>query len=101
MSLITLNSNGQSPYLWNNHFPQPIIIKPFSQVCVLKFLHFRDSEKYSVSQSSNTLKFNIGNTQFDAIRIARIPVGTYSGEDLATAIQDAMNLVLQQQNDQR
>ena len=98
MSLITLNSNGQSPYLWNNHFPQPIKIKPFSQVCVLKFLHFRDSEKYSISQSSNTIKFNIGNTQFDAIRIARIPVGTYSGDDLATAIQDAMNLVLQQQN---
>lgn len=98
MSLVSLNSNGQSPHLFSCHFPQPIHIKPKSQVCLLKFLHFRDTHIYNITSANNLLMFCIGNTQFDAIRPARIPIGEYSGDELATAIEDAMNAVCQQQH---
>ena len=98
MSLVSLNSNGQQPSFFSCHFPQPIHLKPFSQVCLLKFLHFRDTHVYNITTANNTLLFCIGNTQFDGIRQVRIPVGEYSGDDLASAIQTQMNAVLQQQH---
>lgn len=98
MSLITLNSNGQNPSLFSCHFPQPIRLDPYSQVCLLKFLHFRDTDVYNLTASNNELQFCIGNTRQDALRIARVPPGEYTGPQLATAITTAMNNVLQQQN---
>ena len=98
MSLITLNSNGQNPSFYANHFPQPIKIPPYSQVCLLKFLHFRDSMVFNITTSNNILMFCIGNTAQDAIRIVRLNLGQYTGAELATEISDRMNEVLQQQN---
>ena len=98
MSLVTLNSNGQAPHFFSCHFPQPIHLKPYSQVCLLKFLHFRDTHIYNITSSNNLLLFCIGNTTFDGIRQVRVPVGQYSGAELATALQDQMNAVLQQQH---
>ena len=98
MSLITLNSNGQNPSLFSCHFPQPIRLEPYSQVCLLKFLHFRDTDVYNLTTSNNELQFCIGNTNQDALRIARVQPGEYTGPQLATAITTAMNNVLQQQN---
>ena len=97
MSLITLNSNGQTPHLFSCHFPQAIKIKPNSQVCLLKFLHFRDSNVFNITSSNNRLVFLIGTTIQDAFRIVNIPIGQYRGEDLATIIETEMNAVLQQQ----
>jgi hypothetical protein len=98
MSLITLNSNGQLPYFYSTHFPQPIKIEPFSQVCLLKFLHFRDGSVFNITSSNNLLMYFLGNTDFDAIRIARLTPGQYTGPDLATEIARAMNDVCQQQH---
>tara|TARA_R110002072_G_scaffold223_1_gene1656 strand:- start:15635 stop:18001 length:2367 start_codon:yes stop_codon:yes gene_type:complete len=98
MSLITLNSNGQDPYFYANHFPQPISIKPYSQVCLLKFLHFRDSLVFNITTSNNTLLFCIGNTKQDGLRVVKLNVGQYTGPELATEIAASMNSVLQQQN---
>ena len=98
MSLITLNSNGQSPFLFTNHFPQPIKIPPNSQVCLLKFLHFRDSSVYNITSSNNTLRFVIGNTSYDATRVLRLIEGQYSGAEFATQLALQFNQVTQQQN---
>ena len=98
MSLITLNSNGQDPYFFGCHFPQPIQIKPYSQVCLLKFIHFRDSHVYNITTANNLLKFCIGNTRLDGIRNVRITPGQYTGDELATELEDQMNNVLQQQH---
>ena len=98
MSLITLNSNGQLPHLFNCHFPQAIKIKPNSQVCILKFLHFRDSSVYNVTSSNNILRFVIGNTNFDALRLVLLTEGQYSGAEFAIQLALQMNNVLQQQN---
>lgn len=98
MSLVSLNSNGQRPDFFSCHFPQPIHIKPYSQVCLLKFLHFRDTHVYNITSANNLLLFCIGNTTFDGIRQVRIPLGQYSGDELAAAIELQMNLVLQQQH---
>ncbi len=98
MSLITLNSNGQEPFFYSTHFPQPIKIEPYSQVCLLKFLHFRDGSVFNITNMNNVLMYFIGNTLNDAIRIARIQPGQYSGPELATEIENAMNNVCQQQH---
>jgi len=98
MSLITLNSNGQDPSLFSCHFPQPIKLEPYTQVCLLKFLHFRDTNIYNITNSNNELQFCIGDTNKDALRIARVAPGEYTGLQLASAITTAMNNVLQQQN---
>lgn len=98
MSLVTLNSNGQQPNFFSCHFPQSIHLHPYSQVCLLKFLHFRDTHVYNITSSNNLLLFCIGNTTFDGIRQVRVPLGQYSGAELATALQTQMNAVLQQQH---
>ena len=98
MSLITLNSNGQIPHFFSCHFPQAIKIKPNSQVCLLKFLHFRDSNVFNITGSNNRLIFLIGNSRQDAFRTINLPIGQYTGVDLATLLEAEMNAVLQQQN---
>ena len=48
MSLISLSSAdennivSQQPFNFKNNFPQPIIIKPHSQVALVNFYHFRN-----------------------------------------------------------
>ena len=100
MSLVSLQSkpNQGQPYLFQTHFPQPITLKPHSQVCVLKFLHYRSTTGYGVTSSNNTLKFLLGDTRFDALRTVILDEGEYSGDTLATEIQTKLNATKQQFN---
>jgi hypothetical protein len=93
MSLITLNSNGQNPSLFSCHFPQAINIKEHSQVCLLKFLHFRDDTVFNVTTSNNMLKFIIGIRGIDAVRVVRLTPSQYTGTQLAVEIASQMNSV--------
>ena len=104
MSLIslastTINDIQQQPYNFKNHFPQPLIIKPHSQVCLVNFYHFRDEGYYRIVENNNTIAFAITNDrQYGALRYAKLTSGKYTGNDLATEIQRAMNSVLLQEN---
>ncbi len=99
MSLITLSSNDSlKPYLYSSHFPQPILIPAGSQVCCLKFIHFRDENEYLVNNLTDTLYFILGNKQNDGKRKVVLTHGSYTGADLATEIARALNASLQQQN---
>jgi hypothetical protein len=100
MSLISLQSkqNQGQPYLFNTHFPQPIELKPYSQVCVLKFLHFRNTTSYIINSTNNTLRFLLGDTRFDALRNVVLDEGEYSGDQLALELEKKMNDTKQQFN---
>lgn len=104
MSLISLasttkNDIQQQPYNFKNHFPQPIIIKPHSQVCLVNFYHFRDEGYYRIVDNNNTIAFAITNDrQYGALRYAKLNSGKYTGDALATEIQRALNSVLLQEN---
>jgi hypothetical protein len=99
MSLITLSSSDNvKPYLYSSHFPQPIRISAGSQVCCLKFIHFRDENEYLVNSMTDTLYFILGNKQNDGKRKVVLTHGSYTPTELATEIARAMNASLQQQN---
>jgi hypothetical protein len=104
MSLISLASTSknnvqQQPFNFKNHFPQPIIVKPHSQVCLVNFYHFRDEGYYRITESNNTLAFAISNdTQYSGYRYAQLTPNKYTGDDLATEIGVALNSVLLQEN---
>ena len=99
MSLITLSSSDNvKPYLYSSHFPQPIRIAAGSQICCLKFLHFRDENEYLVNSMTDTLYFILGNKQNDGKRKVVLTHGSYTSSALATEIARAMNAALQQQN---
>ena len=98
MSLITLTSkDSPQAYNFDSYFPQPIKIDRHSQVCVLKFIHFR-SDKFIINNTNDTLLFVLGNGKNDAQREVKLLNGTYTPADLATHITTRMNAVLQQQN---
>lgn len=100
MSLISTSSTtNQEAFLFENHYPQPIVISPNSQICLQKFIHYRGA-LYEVSTQNNVIGFRIGTggQNQDVSRFAEIPVGTYEGADLAVAITTALNSVNQQQN---
>ncbi len=99
MSLITLSSSDNvKPYLYSSHFPQPIRIPAGSQVCCLKFIHFRDENEFLVNSMTDTLYFILGNKQNDGKRKVVLTHGSYTSSALATEIARAMNSALQQQN---
>lgn len=105
MSLINLASKSknetiqQPPFNFKNHFPQPIVIKPNSQVCLNHFYHFRDDGYYRITSDNNVIAFMIANfRRICEYRYARVENGRYEGDELATAIQTAMNNALLQEN---
>lgn len=100
MSLVSLESkeNIDKPYLFGTHFPQPIVLSPHSQVCVLKFSHYRNNLVYTITNSNNKLRFLLGEATFDTIRNVYITPGEYSGGQLADEIEEKMNSVRQQFN---
>jgi len=105
MSLINLASKSknetleQSPFDFKNHFPQPIVIKPNSQVCLNHFYHFRDDGYYRITNENNVIAFMISNFRNNSdYRYARVSSGRYEGIELATAIASAMNNALLQEN---
>ena len=100
MSLLSTSSTtNQEAFLYENHYPQPIVIEPNSQICLQKFIHYRGA-LYEVNSQNNVIgfRFGTGSGNQDVPRFAEIPIGTYDGADLATAITDALNSVNQQQN---
>jgi hypothetical protein len=100
MSLLSTSSTTQQEaYLYENHYPQPIIVAPNSQICLQKFIHYRGA-LYEVTTQNNTIgfRFGTGGATLDMARFATIPTGSYDGNDLATAVTTALNSVNQQQN---
>lgn len=97
MSLISLSSVdtnnlvSQQPFNFKNNFPQPLIIKPNSQVALLNFYHFRDDTLYHITSQNNTILYNFesptNNGRYEATLIPNL----YQGADLATEIARAMN----------
>lgn len=105
MSLITLSSKSkddiiqQAPFNFKNHFAQPIIINPNSQVALLNFYHYRDDGYYRITSSNNIIAFAIGTSDQCGYHYARVVSNRYdSGSDLAVAITNALNTALVQQN---
>lgn len=100
MSLLSTSSTtNQEAFLYENHYPQPIIIEPNSQICLQKFIHYRGA-LYEVSTQNNIIGFRLGTggQNQDTARFAAIPTGSYDGASLAAAITLALNSVNQQQN---
>jgi hypothetical protein len=100
MSLISLASisrndkTQQDPSNFRNFFPQPIKIKPHSQVCLNSFYHFRDDSVFRVNNNNNLIGFMVGASRSSfPMMYAEVPVGEYTPADLATAIATAMNSV--------
>ena len=105
MSLITTNSKvSNQPEHYDNNYPQPIVIKPNSQICLQKFIHTRDTDAFEITQENNVLLFKWGQAgttgtgTYNPQRTAVLNTGVYSGSELATEIARAMNAVNQQQN---
>jgi hypothetical protein len=98
MSLISLASisrndkTQQDPANFRNFFPQPIKIKPHSQVCLNSFYHFRDDSIFRVNNNNNLIGFMVGASRSSfPMMYAEVAVGEYTPADLATAIATAMN----------
>ena len=106
MSLITTNSKvSNRPEHYDNNYPQPIVIKPNSQICLQKFIHTRDTDAFEITQENNVILYKYGQEsattrtgQMNPQRTAVLNTGVYTGSELATEIARAMNAVNQQQN---
>jgi hypothetical protein len=101
MSLIATNSKTErNAAYYSNNFPQPIEIRPQSQICLQKFIHTRDSGRWDITLENNTLEFKFGTLQGadSPIRQAVLNRGVYTGADLATEVARALNAANQQQN---
>lgn len=100
MSLLSTSSTvNQQAFLYENHYPQPIVIAPNSQICLQKFIHYRGA-LYEVTSQNNTIGFRFGGGggNLDVARFVDIPTGSYDAASLADAFTDALNSVNQQQN---
>lgn len=82
MSLVTLNSLQQDPASFQNHLPQPLVLGKRSQVCLLRLTHFREKTRYVVSADNSGIAFMIGTPPDNAVRVARVAVGAYTGNDV-------------------
>ena len=105
MSLINLASKTnndiieQQPFNFKNHFPQPIVIKPNSQVCLTHFYHFRDDGYYRITSQNNVIAYMIANFRANSeYRYASLNTGRFTGDELAVEIARAMNDVILQEN---
>lgn len=105
MSLINLASKtnndiiDQQPFNFKNHFPQPIVIKPNSQVCLTHFYHFRDDGYYRITSQNNIIAYMIANFRNNSeYRYASLNTGRFTGAELALEIARAMNDVILQEN---
>ncbi len=100
MSLLSTSSTTQQKaFLYENHYPQPIIIKPNSQICLQKFIHYRGA-LYEVTTQNNSIGFRLGTggQNQDVSRFNTIPLGSYDAIGLASAVTLTLNAVNQQQN---
>lgn len=106
MSLISLSSKStsrndstqQPPFNFKNFFPQPIVIKPKSQVCLTTFYHFRTEGVYNINTNNDLVGFCFGDRQYNNVMYASLTHGNYDGDALATEVARAMNAANVQQN---
>ena len=106
MSLISLSSKSvsrndttqQAPFNFKNFFPQPIVIKPKSQVCLTTFYHFRTEGVYNINPNNDLIGYCFGDRQYNNVMYASLTHGNYEGADLATEVARAMNSANVQQN---
>ena len=94
ISLSSVNNNNlvsQQPFNFKNSFPQPIILKPNSQVALLNFYHFRDDNQYHITKQNNKLLFNWGASANNGRWEATLNPNIYTGGELATEIARALN----------
>lgn len=91
MSLVTLNSLAENPASFQNHLPQPLVLGKRSQVCLLRLTHFREKTRYVVSADNSGIAFMIGIPPDNAVRVARVAVGAYTGAELALEVATALN----------
>lgn len=106
MSLISLSSKSasrndssqQPPFNFKNFFPQPIVIKPKSQVCLTTFYHFRTEGVYNINTNNDLVGFCFGDRQYNNVMYATLTHGNYEGEELAIEVARAMNSANVQQN---
>ncbi len=106
MSLISLSSKSisrndstqQAPFNFKNFFPQPIVIKPKSQVCLTTFYHFRTEGFYVIGANNDLIGYCFGDRQYNNVMYATLKHGNYEGADLATEVARSMNKANVQQN---
>lgn len=108
MSLVSLSSESsvisnynQASFNFKNHFNQPIILKPHSQVCLssITFSGFVGSEFNIIGNDdptifigNNKLLFGFADAKFTGdYDIAVLRPAVYTGADLATEIARALN----------
>jgi hypothetical protein len=109
MSLVSLSSRSehiqnlvQNPNDFRNHFPQPLILKPHSQVCITNLTFTAVEGPLFVIQGNTDAGSTSGNNRLlfgfeDALATAGYDVailepGKYTGAELATEIARAMNI---------
>ena len=96
MSLIHLSSQGDaggSANRFSNYFPNPIIIEPNSQVALVNIV-LTPNGSILIDSTNNILYFVIGTAKGTAPNPQNkvvIPVGDYTPDALATAIQTGLN----------
>lgn len=108
MSLVSLSSESselntlsQAPFDFKNYFPQPLVLRPNSQVCVssITFSGFVGTEFNIIGNDSplsftgnNKLLFGFADTKYTYnYDVAILNPAVYSGPELATEIARAMN----------
>lgn len=94
ISLSSVNNNNlvsQQPFNFKNSFPQPIILKPNSQVALLNFYHFRDDNQYHITKQNNKILFNWGASADNGRWEATLNPNIYTGGELSTEISRALN----------
>ncbi len=107
MSLVSLSSNSakvqyltQRPFDFSNHFPQPIILEPDSEVCLTNLTfgspgddnyEIRGSQNPSINDGNNKFMISFGDKGYYGQDIILLRDGSYTGAQLATEIARALN----------
>ena len=95
MSLITLKSSFESQdqaFLFRCDFPQPIVIKPNSEVELIN-CEFRRNDGFVINANNNVFRIKHGafSSPNYAQRLIEIPSGNYSGAQLTAEVVRQMN----------
>lgn len=111
MSLVSLSSvsdnipfvsSSREPFNFTNHFPQPMVIEPDSEVCLTNITFsipsgssgyfIKGSDDPASTGGNNKLIFSFGDVGYcGALDVAVLKAGDYTGAELAVEIARAMN----------
>ena len=115
MSLVSLSSvsdnipfvsSSREPFNFTNHFPQPLVIEPDSEVCLTNitfsipsgssgyFIKGSEERNPATTGGNNKLIFSFADAGYcGALDVAVLKTGEYTGAELAVEIARAMNEV--------